>query len=107
MENTIKNEIIAELGDLYNTGDSQVLGNILDDTITDALFVSNRQHKTNKDAQLTILKSNIKKAVKSIYLQRGTEDVSQETQSGINKTYEVAIETMKRDIIRENKRLLI
>lgn len=107
MKETIKNEIIADLGALYTVSDATVLSNILDDVITDALYVSNRRYKSDNDNQLTILKSNIKKAVKTIYLQRGTEDVSQETQSGLNKTYDVAIETMKRDIIRENKRILI
>ena len=108
MINSIKNEIILELGPLYETSDSQLLENILKDTIQDALFVSNRQYKkTTSDEQLTILKSNIKKAVKTIYLQRGTEDVSSENQSGISKTYASAIEEMKHDIIRENKRLLI
>lgn len=106
MENTIKAEIIAELGPLYSATDEAVLTSILNDTITDALYVSNRQNKTREN-QLTILKSNIKKAVKTIYLQRGTEDVTSENQSGMSKTYDIAIETMKRDIIRENKRLLI
>lgn len=107
MITTIQNEIIAELGDMYDATDSAVLYDILDDVITDALYVSNRQYKSNRDDQLTILKSNIKKATKTIYLQRGTEDVTSETQSGISKTYDIAMETMKQDIIRQNKRLLI
>ena len=107
MKETIKTEIIAELGALYTDADATVLSNILDDVITDALYVSNRRYKSDNDNQLTILKSNIKKAVKTIYLQRGTEDVTSESQSGLSKTYDIAIETMKRDIIRENKRILI
>ncbi|MBR0471707.1 MAG: hypothetical protein IJI98_03295 [Methanosphaera sp.] len=107
MITTIQNEIIAELGDMYDATDSAVLYDILDDVITDALYVSNRQYKSNRNDQLTILKSNIKKATKTIYLQRGTEDVTSETQSGISKTYDIAMETMKQDIIRQNKRLLI
>ena len=108
MKNTIKNEIIAELGEMYNTNDENVLKSILEDVINDALYVSNRQYKYNQDEdeQLTILKSNIKKAVKTIYLQRGTEDVISETQSGISKNYDIVMETMKQDIIRQNKRLL-
>ena len=106
MITSIQNEIIAELGEMYNTSDSAVLKAILDDVITDALYVSNRQYKSNEDEQLTILKSNIKKATKTIYLQRGTEDVTSETQSGKSKTYDIAMETMKQDIIRQNKRLL-
>ena len=106
MENMILNEIIAELGEMYSTADNSVLRSIITDVITDALYVSNRQHKSDKDYQLSILKSNIKKAVKTIYLQRGTEDVTSETQNGISKSYDIAMETMKQDIIRQNKRLL-
>ena len=107
MEISIQKEIIAELGEMYNTNDDKVLKSILEDVITDALYVSNRQYKSNKEEQLTILKSNIKKAAKTIYLQRGVEDVTSETQNGISKTYDIAIETMKQDIIRQNKRLLV
>jgi hypothetical protein len=107
MKNVIQNEIIAELGEMFNPDDTNVLKGILEDVINDALYVSNRQYKQDDEEQITILKSNIKKAVKTIYLQRGTEDVRSESTSGISKTYDIAMETMKQDIIRQNKRLLI
>lgn len=107
MITSIQNEIIAELGEMYDTADNVVLRGILEDVITDALYVSNRQYKSDKEKQLTILKSNIKKATKTIYLQRGTEDSTSETQNGISKTYDIAMETMRQDIIRQNKRLLV
>ncbi len=104
--------ITADLGANYNSEDSTVLGTILDDVIEDALIMSNRKGKASAssqayDAQVTLLSSNIKKAVKTIYLQRGIEDVKSNSQSGLSNTYDDAMETMLRDIIRQNKRLLI
>ncbi len=100
MKTTILNEIKSDLADNFKSEDESIISNILDEVVTDALSLSNRK-ETN--ANLTLLKSNIKKATKSIYLQRGTEDVSSSSQIG-NK--EKVIETMLHDIIRENKRLL-
>lgn len=101
--------IVADLGANYRD-DSDVLGALLDDVINDALIVSNRVHLATTDekleAQLDILSSNIKKAVKSIYLLRGAEDVKSQSLSGLSSTYENAIETMLYDIIRSNKRIL-
>lgn len=106
MQNTILEEIKADLDALYRD-DEEVLNSLLEDVIRDALFISNRQHKKDSDNQLEILKSNIKKAVKSIYLQRGSEDVKSLGQSGISSSYVNAIEVMEQDILRQNKRLFI
>lgn len=106
MKDTILDEIKADLDVLYRD-DDEVLISLLDDVIQDALFISNRQHKKDSENQLKILKSNIKKAVKSIYLQRGAEDVKSLGQGGISSTYDNAIETMEKDILRQNKRLVI
>ena len=108
MENlkiTILNEIISDLGDNYNSSDSNVLLNILNDVITSALYISNRRVETAEN--VNILKNNIKKATKNIYLRRGTEDVNSNSESGLNNSYDNAIDTMTKDIIRENKRVLI
>ncbi|MBE6156980.1 MAG: hypothetical protein E7161_04490 [Firmicutes bacterium] len=106
MKNRILNEIIRDLSDNYRD-DIQVIDSLLEDVINDALFMSNRQHKKDIDTQLTLLKSNIKKAVKTIYLQRGTEDVTSNSQSGISNTYSDAMEQMQKDIIRQQKRILL
>ena len=107
MEETILNEIISDLGINFVDTDKNVLSNILNDVIEDALYIANRKHKTDKDNQIALLKSNIKKAVKAIYLQRGTEDVKSNTESGINNTYDNAIDTMQQDIVKQGKRLII
>lgn len=103
--------IITDLGANYQN-DSDFLGALLDEVIDDAFFVSNRdQLITEKsgtvfETQLSILASNIRKCVKSIYLQRGAEDVKSQSEGGISSTYENAIETMRHDIIFSNKRIL-
>lgn len=104
MRNSILNEIKEDLSDNYRNDDN-VLSAILDDVITDALMISNRGHKLDVDNQLSILKSNIKKAVKTIYLQRGTEDVKSNGQNGLSNAYVSAVEEMGKDILRQNKRL--
>lgn len=103
--------IVADLGANYNEENSSLLGALLDDVINDALIVSNRKYLATDEAaleaQLDILSSNIRKAVKSVYLLRGAEDVKSQSQSGLSSTYENALETMTYDIIRSNKRILM
>lgn len=87
--------------------DSQVLQNLFDEVLNDALFISNRKTLYETDeTQIDILASNIRRCVKTIYLQRGSEDVSSNSLSGISNTYDDAIERMKADIIKQGKRLL-
>lgn len=101
--------IIADLGANYHENDDVLIEALFDEVVNDALIVSNRyQYKeTALEAQLDILSSNIRKAVKSIYLLRGAEDVKSQSVSGLNSTFENAIETMNYDIIRSNKRVLM
>ena len=108
---TLLSSIITDLGANYQSSDSALLGALLDEVISDALIVSNRMQysKTTEgmSAQLDVLSSNIRKAVKSIYLLRGAEDSKSSSVSGISTTFENAIETMNYDIIRSNKRVLM
>ena len=106
MKTKILNEIIKDLADNYRK-DGDVLNDLLDDVIVDALSMSNRKYKSDIDNQLLILKSNIKKAVKTIYLQRGAEDVSSKSESGQSNTYDSSMETMQKDILRQSKRIMI
>lgn len=103
--------IITDLGANYHTEDSQLIGALLDEVISDALLVSNRTQLASSaegmEEQLDILGSNVRKAVKSMYLIRGAEDVKSQSVSGLSSTYENAIETMNYDIIRSNKRILM
>lgn len=99
-------EIIDDLADNYRN-DEDVLLSLLDDVINDALSMSNRKFKPDKETQILLLKSNIKKATKSIYLLRGTEDVVSSSNSGTSNTYENVMETMLNDILKQGKRILI
>lgn len=106
MKDKIIYELIHDLAENYRN-DKAVLDSIVEDTINDALRISNRYNKTDKENQLEILKSNIKKATKTIYLQRGVEDVRQNSENGLSNVYDQAIETMQKDIIREGKRIFV
>ena len=97
--------IIADLGDNYSSSDSTLLGTLIDEVVSDALLISGRA-SLPLEAQLDVLGSNIRKAVKSIYLQRGAEDVKTQALSGISSSYDNAIETMRHDIIFSQKRIL-
>jgi hypothetical protein len=101
--------IILDLGDNYRN-DNEIIGAILDEVVNDALIVSGRDQFSNTvsglETQLDVLSSNIRKAVKSIYLLRGGEDVKSQSVSGMSATFENAIETMNYDIIRTGKRVL-
>ena len=103
--------IVSDLGANYHDESSELLEALLDEAVNDALIVSNRsvlaRTQEGLQAQLDVLASNIRKCVKSMYLQRGAEDVKSQSQSGLNSTYENAIETMSLDIIRSGKRILM
>ena len=100
MENQILLEIIADLADNYKN-DLAVLQSILSDTITNALFLSNRK---NTDDNIRILKSEIKKATKSIYLQRGGEGTTGLNENGTSSSFENALEVLEKDIVKNGKR---
>lgn len=105
--NNILEQIKTDLGDNYYENNDDLLRSLLEDVVEDALFLSNRKFKSDKVDQIDILSSNIKKAVKTIYLQRGTEDVKSSGEAGESKTYADAIEMMEKDILRQNKRIMI
>lgn len=101
------NSIKADLDSNYRNDD--VIDVLFEEVLNDALFISNRTklYETNPEEQLTLLSSNIRKCVKAIYLQRGSEDVAANSLNGISNTYDNAIDTMKKDIIKQGKRRLI
>ena len=103
MRQEIFNEIKIDLGVNYQN-DDDVLSDMLDDAIVDALSMSNRQRN---EANLLLLKSNIKKCVKSNYLLRGSEDTSSSTFLGYTGTSADVMQEMLSDIIKQNKRILL
>lgn len=105
---TLLESIKTDLNANYRN-DEEVLNDLFEEVLNDALFISNRKslYLKNEEEQITILASNIRKSVKTIYLQRGAEDVTRQTLSSISNTYDDAIERMKSDIIKQGKRRLI
>lgn len=97
--------IIIDLGENYRQ-DESVLRVIFDEVVSNALRFSNRQFKVLEN-QLPILASDIRRCVKSIYLQRGSEDVKSSTRSGLTLNYEDAMERMRQDIYKGGKRVLL
>lgn len=96
----MKNEIIADLGNNYRAEDSSILDTIIEDVTNQALSISNR--KTSE-----VLEFEIKEAVKTIYLQRGTEDVISLNESGKSAAYKDAIQKLRTDIVSSGKRLIL
>lgn len=95
-------EIKKDLADNFQTGDEEVLRQLIDETTTDALFISNR-NKTAKNIQL--LESDIKKCVKSKYLQRGAEGSNSLGDSGISTSFNNPSEIMREEIVKAGKRV--
>ena len=95
----MKNEIIADLGSNYRAEDSTILDKILSDITSQALFISNRETTTG-------IEFEIKEAVKTIYLRRGTEDVETLSESGRGATYTDAIKKLRTDLVNNGKRYI-
>ncbi len=93
------NKIIADLGNNYNANDDEVLKDIIADISSQALYISNR--KTTDG-----LEFEIKQAVKSLYLLRGTEDVKSLSESGRTATYRDVIQELRTNIISNGKRVI-
>lgn len=93
----MKEEIIADLGNNYRAEDSDILDNLIEDVTKQALVISNR--KTSDG-----LEFEIKEAVKSLYLLRGTEDVESLSESGKSAKYRDVMKKLREDIISNGKR---
>lgn len=107
----IRQELLAsikeDLGANYNSDDVTLLESIYNEVVDNALRFSNRIFKSNKETQVDVLASEIRRCVKTIYLSRGAEDVSSKSQSGLTSTYDDAMERMRNDIVKNGKRVLI
>lgn len=102
MQEKVLAELIKDLADNYRN-DKDVLSTILNDTISNALFVSNRSYN-NKN--IMILLPEIKEAVKSIYLQRGSEGSNSVSELGTSNSFKNPLEEMKKSIVSNGKRLI-
>lgn len=99
----ILESIISNLSDNYNSDDLKIINDILDDVITNAFFFSNREEN---EKNLKLLSLEIKHCVKSIYLQRGVEDVDNLNESGRSSSYVDALNKLRTDIVKNGKRVM-
>lgn len=102
IKENLLNNLIDDLAENYDNTDEDVLTTLLDETIANAFFISNRQ-KTEDN--LTMLSFEIKDCVKKLYLQRGAEDVKSLSESGRSSTFKSPIDEMRDAIIRNGKRV--
>lgn len=91
-------EIKRDLAENFRQGEEKILQDIIDEVTTNALTISNRK-STN------LLKGEIKKCVKSIYLQRGAEGSNSLSSSGVSTSFNNATEIMRTEIVKSGKRV--
>ena len=92
-------KIIADLGANYKD-DKEVLEEILEEVSSIASDISNRQKDDTK------LFPYIKKAVKAIYLSRGSEGLTNRSEGSISSSFEDVIDKLRNNIIKTGLRRL-
>ncbi len=100
---TLLENIKQDLNVNYDEKDYRILDDLLDDTITNAFLISNRKENLNN---LKVLSTEIKECVKTMYLQRGTEDVKSSGESGRSSVFKDPLEQLRNNIIKNGKRVL-
>ena len=95
-------EIKKDLADNFRLGDEEVLRQYIDETTTDALSISNRK---NTKSNIQLLESDIKKCVKSKYLQRGAEGSNSLSDSGKSTSFNGPTDIMRQEIVKAGKRV--
>lgn len=99
----ILEELKLDLADNFNVIDTDVLDDILNETITNALFISNRDLSLEN---ILLLKPEIKKCVKVVFLERGVEDSVSLNENGKNSTFVDSYEMLRNDIVKNGKRVI-
>lgn len=93
------NKIIADLGANYKD-DEKVLSEIFEEVSSIASNISNRPEDDVK------LFPHIKKAVKAIYLSRGSEGLTNRSEGSISSSFEDVIDKLRNNIIKTGLRRL-
>lgn len=92
-------KIIADLGANYKD-DKKVLNEIFEEVRSIASDISNRPEDDVK------LFPHIKKAVKAIYLSRGSEGLTNRSEGSISSSFEDVIDKLRNNIIKTGLRRL-
>ena len=90
-------KIIDDLGANYREEDKKVLEEILEEVNSIAFDISNNKDKSK-------LFPYVKKAVKSEYIQRGSEGLLSLNESGVSSQFENIIEKLEKNIIKARLR---
>ena len=92
------NEIKAELGANFKTGDDSILQKYIDDLTIVALQCSNR---STGDTTMNYL---IKQAVESVYIRRGDEGTNSSSEGSLSSSYKDVEVKLRNDIIKNGLR---
>ena len=108
MKQEVLQKIIAILGDNYKTTDSAVLESLLDQVITQASYISNRDIdlESQEDANFKLLTPEIINATVIAYETRGVESVKSQSELGQSNTFVDYTEKLRNDIIKNGKRVI-
>lgn len=94
----------GQLGPLFKTTDEQVIKNLGDTVIDEALLVS---HREETEETLKDLKAIIVQSIVIAYENRGTEGVKSQGELGQSNSYISWMEYLEDNIIKKGKRFLI
>lgn len=94
----------SQLGPLFKTSDEQVISNIGDTVIDEAIIMSNR---SETEETLKDLKATIVQCIVIAYENRGTEGVKSQGELGQSNSYIDWMEYLENNIIKKGKRFLV
>jgi len=108
MKQEVLQKIIAILGDNYKITDSAVLESLLDQVITQASYISNRDIdlESQEDDNFKLLTPEIINATVIAYETRGVESVKSQSELGQSNTFVDYTEKLRNDIIKNGKRVI-
>ena len=108
MKQEVLQKIIAILGDNYQGSDSAVLESLLDQVITQASYISNRDIdlESQEDDNFKLLTPEIINATVIAYQTRGVESVKSQSELGQSNTFVDYTEKLRNDIIKNGKRVI-
>lgn len=101
--------IIDRLGENYTSSDENVVKSILDEVISNASYISNRDidiSSEKDDENLKILSPEIIVASIIAYENRGVESVKSKSELGESNTFVDYTEKLRNDIIKNGKRII-
>lgn len=102
-----RNELVelakSKLGEIFRTGDEQVLNNISDTVIDEALSIANAEES---EKTLADLKAPIVEAIVISYQNRGSEGLKSQSELGQSNSFVDWMEYLRTAIINGGKRYL-